>query len=213
MQTTVFKDVIHKIMEIYIDDIIIWGRDAEDLTKNMEKVFKLMREFNLTVNPEKCTFGHDTVEYVGHVISTAGDKPSIKFSQHKLDNVGAFELPENHRKMKSFLGLVSYFREHIPNHTEIVAPLQEMITGYKPRQRLQWSQIQERCFETAKEAVVNCKKLYFFKDDLPIYVQTDASDYGVGAYLFQVEDDTLTGRKKEIPIGFISKSLDKVQRR
>jgi hypothetical protein len=61
--------------------------------------------------------------------------------------------------MKSFLGLVSYFREHIPNHTEIVAPLQEMITGYKPRQRLQWSQIQERCFETAKEAFFHLPRI------------------------------------------------------
>ena len=46
----------------------------------------------------------------------------------------------------------------------------------------------------------------------PVFVQTDASDYGIGAYLFQRYTDD-TGQEIETPIGFISKSLDDVQRR
>jgi hypothetical protein len=87
-----------------------------------------------------------------------------------------------------------------------------MVTNYKPRKRLQWSHEQEECFKHLKNKIVNCETLYFINNDKPIYVQTDASDYGIGAYLFQrwrEEDGTWTER----PISFISKSLDKVQRR
>ncbi len=51
----------------------------------------------------------------------------------------------------------------------------------------------------------NCPKLYYVDNDLPIHVRTDASDYGIGCYIFQKDGHT------ELPIRFISKSLHKSQ--
>jgi len=59
-----------------------------------------------------------------------------------------------------------------------------------------------------KNAIVDCAKLYFVDDDIeknPVFLETDASDYGIGAYLYQVKDG------QEYPIQFLSKALNATQ--
>ncbi len=57
----------------------------------------------------------------------------------------------------------------------------------------------EQVFRTVQEAVGNCSKLFYVDQSLPIHVRADASDYGIGGYIFQVDGTT------ELPIRFISK--------
>jgi hypothetical protein len=76
-----------------------------------------------------------------------------------------------------------------------------MLLGYSKNTKLAWTPETELVFENVKEKVGNCPKLFFMDDKAPIYLHTDASDYGIGAYLFQVIDNV------EVPISFISKSL------
>ena len=204
MQNTVFKGLTPKLLEIYIDDLITWGNSVKELTDKLDSIFDTLRKWNLTVNPEKCKFGLKKIEYVGHMI----DEEGMTFSEKKLNHVGDFELPNNQKKMKSFLGLVSYFRNHVHHITEEVQPLQGMVRNYKPRQRLKWTPDLIDRFNKVKQAVIDCPKLYFPQPGLPIHVQTDASDYGIGAYLFQRGTDN-----QERPLGFISKTLNDVQRR
>ena len=211
MINTVFKEQVQRTLEIYIDDLITWAKTSQELADRLDTIFIIMRKWNLTVNPSKCVFNVTSIEYVGHVISTE-PTPTISFSDKKLISVGEFELPENQKKLKGFLGLASYFRLHVRDHTDLSKPLHDMLRDYKPRQRIQWNPEQILGFQALKDAVVGCPKLHFLMPGRPVFVQTDASDYGIGAYLFQRYTDD-TGQEVETPIGFISKSLDDVQRR
>jgi len=69
--------------------------------------------------------------------------------------------------------------------------------------RLQWSAELEAAFFTLRDSVADCPKLFFMNDNWKIVLETDASDYGIGAVLAQIEPDT--GNK--VPIQFVSKSL------
>jgi hypothetical protein len=60
-----------------------------------------------------------------------------------------------------------------------------------------------------KDRIADCQTLWWMDDDLPVYLHTDASDFGVGAYLFQIDKVT----KLERPIHFLSKSFSDVQAR
>ena len=78
------------------------------------------------------------------------------------------------------------------------------------KQRIQsvcWTEEGRRALETLKSLVNQCAKLFFEKDGYPIYLQTDASDYGIGAYMFYKIDGI------DYPIQFLSKSLSKAQRK
>jgi hypothetical protein len=83
LSTEVFAHLMHTAMELYIDDILTWGRTFEELLQNMEKIFIALRKHNLTASPEKCSFGMSEVEFVGHVIDDHG----ITFSHKKLEKI------------------------------------------------------------------------------------------------------------------------------
>ena len=107
-----------------------------------------------------------------------------------------------------FVGLANYFHAHVHNMAEKMHPLHAMLPNYTKatsNRTLQWSTDQEAAFERVKADVADCPALFFVDSESPIYVQTDASDYGIGAYIFQIVDGV------EKPISFISKSLTKEQ--
>jgi hypothetical protein len=110
--------------------------------------------------------------------------------------------------MKGFIGLVNYFRDHVPDLSTRLHPLQKMISGYKKSKSLQWSPALEDHFEAVKTALGNCQQLFWMDANSPVFLHTDASDVGLGAYLFQKDKEG-----KEIPIQFLSKSFSDVQKR
>jgi hypothetical protein len=100
--------LLYNILELYLDDIIVHGQDADSYIHNLECVFERLREKGLTLNPEKCRFGLEIVEYVGHMINKEG----LSMSADKRNKVTEFPKPKKFKEMKSFLGLANYFRDH-----------------------------------------------------------------------------------------------------
>ena len=123
MSNTVLAGLVYQICELYIDDVLIHGRDLETFLHNVRKVFERLREFNVAVNPAKTKLGLAEVEYVGHVISATG----ISFTEEKRLKVLKFPLPETQKNLLQFIGLANYFRDHVPNMTEMVQPLRKLI--------------------------------------------------------------------------------------
>ena len=203
MVTQVLRGLIFDICECYLDDIITYGEDEKTFLANLEAVFARLQQFNVTLNPAKCRFGMSEIEYVGHVINDKG----VTFTRDKLDSVVNFPKPETEKDMKSFLGLANYFRLHVQNHTDIVAPLEATVTPYVKNKRIVWTAEMDTAFIDIKRLIDECPLLYFFNPDAPVFLQTDASMRGIGAYLFQVVDG------KEVPIEFLSKAFAKEQTR
>jgi hypothetical protein len=150
------------------------------------------------------------IEYVGHTIN----KDGIHFTRAKIDSILDMPKPQTKGDMKIFLGMVNYFHSHIANLSALEGPLIEMIgTGYtrgKRKHGMGWTPEREKAFDDIKIAVDKCPLLFFRREDLgPVYLQTDASDYGIGAYMFQLDNDGVTHR----PIEFISKTLSATQKR
>jgi len=206
MMTTVLGDVLTKAVEVYLDDFIVFGSTKEEFLQNMEEVFKRCLKAGVTLNPSKCRFGLERIEYVGHTI----DHEGIHFSRQKIDSVLDMERPTNKGDMKTFLGMVNYFHSHVRGLSAMEVPLTRMIgEGYtkgKKKQGIHWTAEAISAFENIKVAIDECPKLFFRDQDLgPVYVQTDASVYGHGAYMFQLEADGVTHR----PIDFISRTFPK----
>ncbi len=199
--TVVLSGLLYICCELYIDDVIVFGRDESEFLNHLEQVLQRLQERNVSLNPKKCYLGGKEIEFVGHVIDSEG----LRMSDSKRLKVIEFKKPVVAKGLKSFLGLANYFRDHIRNHSLIVRPLQDMIRNYKKGHRLQWSEETNKAFETIKDAINSCPKIFFMQDDAPIFLHTDASKYAIGAYLFQLINN------KEIPIAFLSKTLNDSQ--
>jgi hypothetical protein len=151
--------------------------------------------------------GVSEIEFVGHKFDCEG----ISFSDKKLDGIKQFVKPVTKKDLKSYLGLANYFRDHIRHHSTLTHTLQEMIGDYSKKSRsnlLQWTPTLDDAYDRLQNALINCQKLYFVDNTLQIHLATDASDYALGAYVYQ-----LTPEGQEIPIRFISKSFAREQLR
>jgi len=197
LATIVLAGLMYVVCELYIDDIIIPATNEEDLIERLQKVLTRFRKYRITVNPKKCEFGLNEIEYVGHVINETG----LSFSKEKIQEVLDFQKPTHMKGLRSFLGLANYFRDHIRNHSIIVKPLHDIVKNYERRKVLQWTPESDKAFIDIQTEISNCPTLFFMDSTAPVVVQTDASDYGIGAYMFQIVDE------KETPIAFISKAL------
>jgi len=203
----VLAGLVYISCEGYLDDVIVHAHTEDELLTRLREVFERFRQYEITLNPDKCISGLTEIEFVGHVIDSTG----LRFTDNKLDGIREFALPRTKKTLKSFLGLANFFRDHVKNHSMLAKPLQDLVEGYDRKSRnhvVKWTEIGLNAFRDLKEAVAKCQKLYFLDYEKEIFLQTDASDYGVGAYLFQKKED-----ESHHPVMFISKSFNKVQLR
>jgi hypothetical protein len=202
----VLARLIYKICEIYLDDVIVYAKSIEELIANLTQVLEKFRKHGITLNPEKCRFGMTETKYVGRVINAEG----WKFSDEKKSEVLNFRVPRRLGELKSFIGLCEYFHSHIRHFAEIMKPLQEALQGYQKKfrhTRLILNEVQQAAFKKIQEEIVNSALLYYVDEKAPVCLQTDASDYGIGAYLFQ------RVRDEDRPVAILSKTLDRTQLR
>ena len=204
MASKVLVGLIYRICELYIDDVLIHGSNEADFLVNLRKVLQRLRDHNVAANPKKTKLGLQQVEYVGHLISAE----STSFTEEKRLKVLNFPLPQTKKALLQFLGLGNYFRDHVPNMTELCKPLRDMCPTdktYTSNGKLVWTPERIRAFEVCQQAISNCQELYFLDDTATPIVQTDASDYGIGGYVFMVTDG------KVRVIRYFSKALQGAQ--
>ena len=104
---------------VYLDDIICFSVTMEEHVKKLEDIFKRLEKANFKIQPDKCVFGNDTVEYLGHVCTASGIRPD----PNKIKAIQQYSVPRNARDVRSFVGLAGYYRRHVPNFAEIAKPL------------------------------------------------------------------------------------------
>ena len=138
------------------------------------------------------------------------DESGLTFSRDKLENVFNTRRPGTLAELRSFLGLAGYFREHIEDYVVMSRPLQLIVnqgSGLTKKSmataNILWEEESMRAFELMKVKINECPKLFFIRegDNFPVVINTDASNYGIGAYCYQTVDGV------EQPIAFVSKLL------
>ena len=69
---TLFHDMMHKEIEVYVDDMIAKSQGKDDHVLNLKKLFERLRKFQLKLNPAKCTFRATFEKFLGFVVSKRG---------------------------------------------------------------------------------------------------------------------------------------------
>ncbi len=120
MASVVLAGLLYSIVELYLDDVLVYATSEDELIERLCTVFtRLLRQFNIALNPKKCSFGMEEVEFVGHILKT----DDVHFSSEKRIKVLDFPLPEKQKQLKSFLELVNYFRDHVEGLSVLTKPL------------------------------------------------------------------------------------------
>ena len=174
-----------------------------------------LEEHNIVASPTKTELAFPELQILGHTVDSTG----VTFSRKKLEGIIKCEQPQTIHQMQQFLGLTTHFRDHIPTGqrqsgifdiTDMERPLRQLVAAatLKKTNKIVWTEEATQAYNMLQQAVLNCPKLFFYEGNKPVYLHTDASNHGIGAYLFQLGDD-----RHELPIAFMSKSLNERQSR
>lgn len=195
MADTVLNGLQSENVSAYIDDIIIPAKTIDDSLRKLKLVFDRFRQYGLTLNPKKCRFLQTSIQYLGHVV----DKHGLKPLNENLSSIQHFPVPNTLRKLRRFLGLANYYRDFVPNFSEIVVPLTELT---KKGTKFRWTNDAQVAFEQIKSKLLSDVMLKHPNFDEIFYLNTDASVNAVGAALLQ-KDENGTLR----PISYFSYKL------
>jgi len=136
------------------------------------------------------------VLYLGHY---AGNH-SLQTKSDLVEKILQAPKPTNKQQLRSFLGLIGFYRKFIPNFATVAVPLTDLTKKDQPNQ-LNWGEAQDRAFETLKGYIVNPPILRLPDFEKQLILRTDASNTGIGAILLQEE----SGVKH--PVAFASRKL------
>ena len=106
----------------YLDDTLTHSATFKDHLSHINRTLDYYRKANMQLRREKCFFGYTEMEFVGHVVSKEGicSVPSL------IDRIKQQGKPSNARELKSFLGLINYYRTSIQDFARWAAPLYEL---------------------------------------------------------------------------------------
>ena len=108
-----------KFLFVYLDDLLIVSQSFQEHLKHLELVLNQLEEAGLRLRPEKCSFAQSSVEYLGHTLSPDG----VRLNDNKVKAVKEFKRPTCCKEVKSFLGLVNFYRRHLPNLAAVTRSL------------------------------------------------------------------------------------------
>ena len=94
---TLFHDMMHKEIEVYVDDMIEKSQDEDEHVVNLRKLFERLRKFQLKLNPAKYTFGAISEKLLGFVVSKKG----IEIDPDKVRAIQDLPPPEPKRKLEA----------------------------------------------------------------------------------------------------------------
>ena len=180
----------------FVDDIIVHTQSWQLHISCLRQLFQRLREARLTARPSKCVLCVETVGFLGHVLGAGTIKPNPE----KVKDIRKCQRPTNKKQVRSFLGLVGYYRKFVPNFSAISAPLSDLTKKGQPS-KVRWGPEQENAFASLINQLSQSPILCLPDFEKEFILQTDASDIGIGAVLLQEYGEY------RFPVYFASKKL------
>ena len=193
------NDTLREYLDIfvvaYLDDILVYttGTLATHI-QQVHQVLSKLNDRNLKVKPEKCEFHQHNLRFLGFIVGRNG----IQIDPEKTRSVSEWPTPKTVKDVQSFLGLANYNRKFIAGYSRIANPLTELT---KKEIGFKWEQPQKAAFEALKQATQKSPVLRMFDPKKPILLETDASDYAIGACITQETDE------ERHPIAYYSRKM------
>ena len=182
-----------------IDDILIRTEPHEHL-QVLDEVLTRLEKHGILAKRSKCEFRVPSVEFLGYRVDGEGRHPT----DEKIAATKGAPSLKNVAEFRSYLGLLDYYGNFIPNLSTLLQPLHELL---RKGVKWAWTEECERAFVRSKSELVADKVLVPYDEKRKLILACDASPYGVGAMISHVMDDG-----EERPITFASRTLTKNER-
>lgn len=189
----------------FVDDVIIASNNSRDHTEHLRLLFERLNKYGLTINLSKCCFGATELDFVGYRVTANGIRPL----DERVKAISTFPKPTTVNELRRFLGMVNFYRKHIPHAVKSQSILSSYLHNAKRNDKtpIAWTADAEAAFCECKLQLQNAVTLSYPCTDAKLALMTDASNTCAGAVLQQLEKGTWK------PLGYFSKRFSETQQR
>uniref|UniRef100_A0A2N9HJZ6 Uncharacterized protein n=1 Tax=Fagus sylvatica TaxID=28930 RepID=A0A2N9HJZ6_FAGSY len=199
---TLFHDMIHHEIEVYVDDMIAKSRTAQDHLTDLRKLFQRLKKYQLRLNPNKCAFGVTSGKLLGFIVSGRG----IEIDPAKVQAIRSMPAPKTEKEIRSFLGRINYIARFIAQLTATCEPLFKLL---RKDVKIKWTEDCQKAFDKIKEYLLNPPILVPPTPGRPLILYLTVQEASMGCMLGQQDE---TG-KKEQAIYYLSKKFTEPETR
>lgn len=185
----------------FIDDILVTGHTRLEHEASLHRVLDRIREYGLQLKKSKCLFFQKELEFLGHLISREGIKPT----QSRIQSVQYTPSPKNKQELQPFLGMVSYNAKFMPALSHTLHSLYQLL---KKNIKWVWETEHQKAFTAVKQLLCQESMLVHYDIKKPLKLFCDASPKGVGACLVHVMPSG-----EERPVVYASRSLSPAEQK
>jgi hypothetical protein len=178
LMNKVFMEYLEKFMVVSIDDILVYSRNEEEHEGHLRLVLQKLRVNQLYAKFSKCEFWLKEVSFLGHVITGGG----VAMDPGKVRDVLNWEPPTTVSEIRSFLGLVGYYRRFIEGFSKLVKPLTSLLEKDK---KFIWSEACQNSFDELRKRLTTAPVLAMPDVHKSFDIYCDASKQGLGCVLMQ----------------------------
>jgi len=154
---TLFHDMMHKEIEVYVDDMIAKSASEEEHLVNLKKLFERLRKYKLRLNPSKCTFGVRSGKLLGFIVNQRG----IEVDPDKVHVILEMPHPRTEKEVRVFLGRFNYITRFISQLTATCEPIFKLLRN---NQALEWNEDCHIAFDKIKQYLRNIQ--YYVRQSL-----------------------------------------------
>ena len=184
----------------YVDDLVVHSETFEEHLEHLDIVLSKLKSAGVTLNLSKCRFSQSEIKFLG--VRVGGGK--VKPDPSKTIAIRDFQKPVNKKMLRSYLGLLSFYRVFVPNLSSKITPLTNLLRKNCP-DKIKWTDELLETFNISKNLICDKILLSIPKPGHKFIIQTDASNDGLGAVLGQQVDGQFS------PVAFISRTLSKAE--
>jgi hypothetical protein len=178
LMNNVLIKFLDKFVLVFIDDILIYSKNRKEHEDNLRLVLQVLREHQLYAKFSKCEFFQKKIHYLGHVLSEEG----VAVDPEKIRSIMEWPTPKDVLDIRSFMGLVGYYRRFIEGFSKIgclITALQKKGTKFL------WTQKCEEIFQTLKHLLTHALMLNIVDPEDDFLMCTDACKEGLEGVLMQ----------------------------
>jgi hypothetical protein len=183
---------------VYLDYILCFSVTMKEHVNKLCSIFERLDQANFKIQPEKCVFATDTVEYLGHICTPSGIRPDPR----RIRAIEEYPVPRTVRDIRAFIGLAGYYRWHVRNFAELAKPLTNLTRKDVP---FNWTAEQQNAFDQLKRSLSTEPLLIYPDFSQPFIVACDASTKEVGAVLSKIREG------EERPVAYCSRQLNSAE--
>ncbi|KAA3467684.1 gag/pol polyprotein [Gossypium australe] len=199
---TLFHDMMHKEIEVYMDDMIAKSKTEEEHVQVLRKLFLRLRKFQLKLNLAKCTFGARSGKLLGFVVSEKG----IEVDPDKVKAIQELSPPRTQKEVRGFLGRLNYIARFIAQLTEKCDPIFRLLRKHNSGE---WNEKCQRAFDKIKHYLSEPPVLMPPCPDRPLILYLSVFENSMGCVLGQHDESG----KKERAIYYLSKKFTECETR